>query len=231
MLPGGHVLERDGVTAAIVRAAPERSVVNSVIYESADALAAAYDDVAAAYADIGANWTVWVQPAGRDAASALLGERGHVLDAEPAAMARALAEPPSRPPRDALEDWTAAGDVADVGRINDRSYTFGTDSWSRALQQLKLDDVHVYVTRRGGEPVACLIIVDHEGHSSVEMVAVVPEARGDGLSGKLLAHALADASERGSASAALISTKLGYPVYRRLGFEEVGDFQMWERRA
>ena len=77
-----------------------------------------------------------MQPAGRDAASALLGERGHVLDAEPAAMTRALAEPPSRPPRDALEDWTAAGDMADVGRINDPTYTFGSESWSRALQQL-----------------------------------------------------------------------------------------------
>jgi GNAT superfamily N-acetyltransferase len=228
---GARALEAPGVLAAVVPATPERAVANAVLYRTPAELEAAYDEVATAYADIGANWTVWVQPAGRDAASALLGERGHVLDAEPAAMARPLAEPPSRPPRDALEDWTAAGDVADVGRINDRSYTFGTDSWSRALQQLSLDDVHVYIARRGGEPVACLIIVDHEGHSSVEMVAVVPEARGDGLSAKLLAHALADASERGSASAALISTKLGYPVYRRLGFEEVGHFQMWERRA
>ena len=34
----------------------------------------------------------------------------------------------------------------------------------------------VHSARRGGEPVASLIIVDHDGHSSVEMVAVLPEA-------------------------------------------------------
>jgi ribosomal protein S18 acetylase RimI-like enzyme len=229
--PGARALEPPGVVAAVVPAAPERAVANAVLFRSPTELEAAYDEIAAAYADIGANWTVWVQPEGRDAASALLSDRGHVLDADPAAMARTLAEPPPRPPADALEDWTADGDLADVGSVNDRSYTFETDSWSRVLDGLVLDDAHVYVERRGGEPVACLMIVDSDGHSEVQMVAVVPEARGAGLAGKLLAHGLADAAERGSESVTLIATKLGYPVYRKLGFEDVGVFEMWERRA
>jgi ribosomal protein S18 acetylase RimI-like enzyme len=229
--PGARALEPPGVVAAVVPAAPERAVANAVLFRTPAELEAAYDEVAAAYADIGANWTVWVQPEGRDAATALLSDRGHVFDADPAAMARTLAEPPPRPPADALEDWTADGDLADVGNVNDRSYTFETDSWSRVLDGLALDDAHVYVERRGGEPVACLMIVDSDGHSDVQMVAVVPEARGAGLAGKLLAHGLADAAERGSESVTLIATKLGYPVYRKLGFEDVGVFEMWERRA
>jgi hypothetical protein len=176
--PGARALEAPGALAAVVPAAPERAVANAVLYRTPADLEAAYDEVAAEYVDIGANWTVWVQPDGREAAAALLAERGHVLDAQPAAMSRRLADPPPRPPQDVLEDWTAAGDLADVGRINDGSYSFNTDSWSRVLDGLSLDDVHVYVARRSGEPVACLIIVDHDGHSSVEMVAVVPEARG-----------------------------------------------------
>jgi ribosomal protein S18 acetylase RimI-like enzyme len=229
--PGARALEPSGVVAAVVPAAPERAVANAVLFRTPAELEAAYDEVAAAYADIGANWTVWVQPEGREAATALLSDRGHVLDADPAAMARTLAEPPPRPPADALEDWTADGDMTDVGNVNDRSYTFGTDSWSRVLDGLVLDDAHIYVERHGGEPVACLIIVDWDGHSDVQMVAVVPAARGAGLAGKLLAHGLADAAERGSKSVTLIATKLGYPVYRKLGFEDVGVFQMWERRA
>ena len=85
--------------------------------------------------------------------------------------------------------------------------------------------------RRDGEPVASVIIFDVDGNADVEMVGVVPEARGGGLAGKLLAHALADAAERGDETSTLIATKLGYPVYRKLGFEDVGDFEMWERRA
>ena len=50
------------------------------------------------------------------------------------------------------------------------------------------------------------------------MVAVVPEARGRGITGKLLGHALADAAERGSETSTLIATPLGYPVYERAGF-------------
>ena len=45
---GGRALEREGVIAAVVPAAPERAVVNSVVYRTPDGLAAAYDDIAAA---------------------------------------------------------------------------------------------------------------------------------------------------------------------------------------
>ena len=45
------------------------------------------------------------------------------------------------------------------------------------------------------------MIIDHEGNSEREMVAVVPEARGRGITRKLLGHALADAAERGSETA------------------------------
>jgi GNAT superfamily N-acetyltransferase len=221
-----RALERDGVVAAVVPAAPERAVVNAVLYRSADALDAAYDDVAAAYDEIGAKWTVWVPP-GDDEAARLLERRGHYLDAQPMAMAREL-DGVERPPDDALPDWTAEGDVADVGELNDRSYTFGTDSFSRALQALP-DGVHVYVARAEGRPAGCLTMTDHEGNSEVQMVAVVPEARGQGITRKLLGHALADAAERGNETSTLIATPMGYPVYERAGFQPLERFSMWER--
>ena len=226
---GARAIERDGVLAAVVPAAPERAVVNAVLYRSADGLGTAYDEVAGAYQEIGAKWTVWV-PSGDDAAAALLESRGHKLDAQPMAMARRL-DGVERPPPDALADWTANGSVADVGPINDRSYTFGTDSFTRALQTLPDGAAHVYVARDGdgAAPVGCLLVLDHDGNSEVEMVAVVPEARGRGITGKLLGHALADAAERGSETATLISTPLGHPIYERAGFEPLERVSMWER--
>jgi GNAT superfamily N-acetyltransferase len=223
---GASVLEREGVVAAVVPAAPERSVVNAVSYERGDALAAAYDEIAAAYDEIGAKWTVWVHHDDGDVAD-LLERRGHVLDAEPHAMARSLDEPPARPE---LDDWSADGALADVGAINDRAYPFGDDSFSRALTRLPAGAAHVYVARWEGRPAACLATIDHAANSEVQMVAVVPEARGHGLSGKLLAHALADAAERGRRTSTLIATRLGRPVYQRHGFRALGTVQMWERR-
>jgi GNAT superfamily N-acetyltransferase len=226
--PGARVVERDGVTAAVVPAVPERAVVNSVVYDDAAGLAAAYDEIAAAYAEIGAVWTVWV-PSGDERARAVLLRAGHVLDAAPAVMAVDLSRV-ERPPGGALEDWTADGDVREVGPLNDRSYTFGTDSFTRAYAGLPADAVNTYVARLDGRPAGCLVIVEHDRNAHVEMVAVVPEARGHGTAGKLQAHALADAAERGLETSTLVSTKAGRPVYERLGYRDFGTLQMWERR-
>ena len=226
--PGARVLEPDGVVAAVVPAAPERAVVNAVVYENAGQLGAAYDLVAAAYAEIGAAWTVWV-PAEDEEAQALLEAAGHLLDAEPAVMGLDLRGGVERPAPGALEDWTAHGDVAEVGALNDRAYTFGTDSFTRAFAGLAEEELRVYVARHGGRAAGCLAIVDYEGNADVEMVAVVPEARGHGIAGKLLAHALADAAGRGLETSTLVATRLGRPVYERLGYREYGVLQMWEK--
>src|SRR5919106_6555985 len=103
--PGSRVIERDGVTAAVVPVAAERAVVNSLMYDEAAGLAAAYDEVADAYEEIGAVWTVWA-PSTDEGARAALHRAGHVLDAAPAVMAVDLKEI-ERPPAGALEDWTA----------------------------------------------------------------------------------------------------------------------------
>lgn len=225
---GASVLEREGVVAAVAPAVPERSVVNSVAYRSAVDLEAAYAEIAAAYADIGARWTVWVRPDDERTAR-FLESRGHVDDAQPVGMAHDLAGV-ERPPADALPAWTAEGDLSVVGPLNDRAYGLDTDSFTRALRTLPEGAARVYVAREEGEPVGCLVMTDHDGNSDVEMVAVPPEARGRGISGNLLRHALVDAGERGCESSTLVATKLGYPVYERLGFRPVGQISMWELR-
>ena len=225
--PGARLLERDGVAASVVPAAPERAVVNSVIYRDADGLASAYDEIAAAYAEAGSAWTVWV-PAEDGRAAAVLERAGHVLDAEPAVMAVDLSEV-ERPPASALEHWTAEGDPALLGPLNDRAYTFGTDSFTRAFASLPPGEATIYVAHLDGRPVGCLAIVDHHENADVEMVAVVPEARGHGIAGKLLGNALADAAQRGLETSTLVATKLGRPVYERLGYRQFGVLHMWER--
>jgi GNAT superfamily N-acetyltransferase len=223
---GARTIVRDGVVAAVVPAAPERSVVNSVTYEHPAALAAAYGELDAAYTRIGAAWTVWVHPGDAEAA-ALLEARRHLLDAAPEAMGRALDEPIERP---ALADFTAQGDLSDAMRINDRAYPFATDSFSRALTRLPDGAAQLYVARLDRAPVACCATVDDATNSEVQLVAVIPEARGRGLAGKLVSHALADAAGRGMETSTLVATRLGRPVYERLGYRPLGALQMWERR-
>ena len=227
---GARTVERDGVIAALVPAAPERSVINAVVYESPEALAAAYDDVAAAYAEIGAKWTVWLHEG--DAQSAALLERnGHVLDGEPVAMAVDLAaRPPQRPADDALPGWTAKAPSPTWARSTTAPIPgAGTRSRARSRGCPRGRCTSTWRTTTASRSPAPPRSTA-ASNSEVQMVAVVPEARGRGLAGKLIAHSLADAVERGATTGTLVATKLGYPVYAKLGFEPLGVLEMWERR-
>jgi GNAT superfamily N-acetyltransferase len=74
------------------------------------------------------------------------------------------------------------------------------------------------------------MVVDVGRTADVEWVAVLPEARGRGLSGRLLANALADAAERGCEMSTLVATSMGRPTYERLGYRALGALQLWEQR-
>jgi ribosomal protein S18 acetylase RimI-like enzyme len=227
--PGARMIERDGVTAAVVPVAPEHAVANSAVYAEAEGLAAAYDDLAAAYAEIGANWMVWV-PTTDQQAHATLERNGHELDITLPVMTVKL-DGIERPPADALEDWTDDGDLQVIGPLNDSAYGLETDSFARALADTPENAVRAYVARLDGRAVGCLTVIDHDGNADVESVAVLPEARGRGISGKLLGYALADARERGLQTSTLVATELGLPVYERLGYREFGTVGMWVRRT
>jgi ribosomal protein S18 acetylase RimI-like enzyme len=227
--PGAHAIELDGLLAAVIPAAPARSVFNSVLYDSGEALAASLDSLAEAYNEAGVSaWTVWVHES--DEATARVLERaGHSLDARPRAMAMELSG--YERPDDPELDWTDHGEIVDVSRINDGSYPFPERPFS-AVGMATLEDggVRLYVTRIEGRPASCLGTVEEHGDCGVYMVATLPEARGQGLAGRLLAQALAGARERGCETTSLQATKSGAPIYARVGYRDLGAIGMWERR-
>jgi ribosomal protein S18 acetylase RimI-like enzyme len=229
-MPGerdGGVFERDGVLASILPSVPDRSLPNSVLYEDADGLARVLDDVAAAYRDAGVRaWTVWV-PREDEAARSLLREAGHVLDAEPAAMAADLAT--VEPPRDDDPQLDPEPRLDDLGRLNDLAYGTG-DQYGKVIGTGPGQPGHLYVARDGDEAVAALLTADHQGDCSVWWVATAPAARGRGLASGLMRRALADGRERGNDISTLQATKLGRPVYEALGYRVFGVCEMWERR-
>jgi ribosomal protein S18 acetylase RimI-like enzyme len=218
--------ELDGVRAAVLPACPERSVMNSVCYDSAAQLAAALDDVAAIYDDAAIQaWTVWVPPADREAAG-LLGAAGHDLDAAPEAMGMDLSA--AERPLERL-DWTRRAELDVVGRLNDRAYGYD-GSFERALEAVPADLLTAYAANLDGQAASCCATLQCGSDCHVTLVATVPEARGRGLAGTLLRHALADARERGLETSSLVATKAGRPLYERLGYRGVGAVEMWERR-
>jgi GNAT superfamily N-acetyltransferase len=225
---GAHVIELDGVTGAVCPRVPGRSLPNSVVYESQGALISALPELARHYEEIGIDaWTVWVPEDDIDAAGALA-DAGHALDADPAAMTIDLADLPE--PGGEL-DYRVGDDLLPVvASINDRAYAFEGTPFADFTSDQPPGVTHDYVAYLDGEPAASVVILPVEGDASVWDVATLPDARGRGLCRRLLHRALWHAREGGCDLSTLQATKLGEPVYARLGYRRHGALQMWERR-
>lgn len=225
---GGSTWEREGVMGAVIPAAPERSVFNSVFYSDGEALLASLDQLAVAYDEAGVRaWTVWVPEDDRKVATAL--ERaGHKLDAEPGEMGMPLSELREPDPDPELE-IAEREDYAEMARLNEIAYGYPAGDFG-AVAEAVMPGLRIYFGDLDGEPVATLAVWPHGSDAVVIWVASVPEARGRGISTRLLARALADARDAGLETTTLQATKLGMPVYRKLGYRDFGPIQMWERR-
>lgn len=225
---GMRAIDRDGMVMTITPTVPQRSIVNDVVYWDSAALAAAYDEIESAYAAAGIGaWLVWVPEADTETA-ALLADHGHVLDSDPEAMLLDL-DGVERPPEPA--GFSRDIDLLALARINDEEYGMHS-AFARALEWLEAGNgLYAYGVEQGGDLVSGLVTFDFEEDCSIWLVATSEAARGRGLASSLMAHAMADARERGRTTATLQATDLGRPVYERLGFRSLGEIQMWEKRA
>jgi GNAT superfamily N-acetyltransferase len=223
---GGDLLDDGDLQAAIVPASPNRSFFNSVFYEDSERLIDALPRLAAAYDDAGVNaWTVWI-PADDERARRGLEEAGHVLDATPRAMGFELSAL-SVPEADRELEIRSEMDMELIRVINETAYGFPAGDFPAMSP---LPDTEAYLASLDGQTVGTTLVWDRGDDAEVTFVATLPEARGRGIAGRLLGHALEHERERGKSASTLIATKLGYPVYEKLGYRDVGRLEMWERR-
>jgi GNAT superfamily N-acetyltransferase len=224
---GYRVAELDGVLATVTPMVPDRSLPNSVVYESEQQLEAALGEVARIYEDAGVRaWTVWT-PGFHERARSVLADAGHVLDANPEAMILDLAQ--VEPPREEDPEPDPEPTASDLGLINDRAYGL-TETFTVMMGDGPLDPASAYIARVNGKPAASVVTSHHQGDCAIWWVAVTPEARGRGLSAGLMRRALAAGRERGCETSTLQATKMGQPVYERLGYRGLGPIEMWEQR-
>lgn len=224
-----HVIERPGVWGAVAPALPDRSMMNSVVYEDADSLGGALEEVAADYEAAGIRaWSVWV-PARDRAAARLLDRAGHVLDASPTVMCGVLDEMALNPALPA--GVTVSTDEPLESLVTATAEPFGIDpeGFANAFSTGWAGDL-THIALLDGEPVASVMTYDHEGDCGVFWVATRAVARGRGIAGGLLTAALLVARDRGVATTSLQATAMGRPVYARLGYRDLGPIEMWERR-
>jgi ribosomal protein S18 acetylase RimI-like enzyme len=82
-------------------------------------------------------------------------------------------------------------------------------------------DVRNFVGLVDGDAVTCGTVFYNSGVAGVFTIGTLPDSRGHGYGGAITEACLADARRRRFDTAFLQSSKMGYPVYQRLGFRDV----------
>ncbi|WP_061289146.1 GNAT family N-acetyltransferase [Herbidospora cretacea] len=144
-------------------------------------------------------------------------------DGRPPLMIREPADPPRLPHH--VEEVT--GDPAEFEATLARSYPLDRAGWQPG--RLFGGDIHatgwrLFLGRLDGLPVATSAAYTHDGLTEVNYVSVAPEARGRGFAAAVtFAASCADPA----ASAMLLASDLGLPVYEKMGFRALTHFHMW----
>jgi GNAT superfamily N-acetyltransferase len=109
---------------------------------------------------------------------------------------------------------------------------FAGQAWADSFARLGYDRApyRLYLGRQDGRPVATNMLACAAGAASVLGVGTLPEARGRGIGAAITLRPYLDAREQGYHTGVLFATELGVPVYRRLGFREVGAISryLWQ---
>jgi GNAT superfamily N-acetyltransferase len=223
---GGRAFDHEGVVAAIVPGLPDLALANAAVYRDSGRLWSALPLLEQAYEHAGVRRSlIWVPP-GDEGALAALRAAGYAPDSEAPAMSLDLGRLP--PEDDPPDDWTDAPRPAEIAQIMERSYGLPDGAIDVAFRGW-LAPATAYVARVEGRPACCLTIVREGSDAGVFLVGTIPEARGRGLARRLLLRALHASRAAGATVSTLQSSRLGYPVYRRLGYVELCRLGIWER--
>jgi GNAT superfamily N-acetyltransferase len=90
-----------------------------------------------------------------------------------------------------------------------------------------------YLGLWNGEPVATSQLFTSAGVAGIYNVTCLPELRGRGIGTSVVMAPLMTARAMGYRVAILQASSMGYPVYRRIGFQDFGKLSLylWEQNS
>jgi ribosomal protein S18 acetylase RimI-like enzyme len=171
------------------------------------------------------KWGVWLEGEEHRARQAL--ERaGLVLDSAPTVQGAAMA--------DIVGLDAPAGaepvDPAVVAEVNEAAYGLAPGAFGSSIGGLPTGELRAYGVRHAGVVASVAASIAHDDDAHVTFVATRPGSRRLGLGSRALRAALQHARDHGCTTTTLEASKEGAPVYRALGYRDLGEVVLYERR-
>ncbi|MGN6201685.1 MAG: GNAT family N-acetyltransferase [Solirubrobacterales bacterium] len=210
------VLRLGGVAAAVFPVEPERGIYNNAVLErglDSDARSETVAAMEAAYESAGIDsFAAWVHE-DDEAMGVELASRGYTVAETTRAMAHDLDSLPAANPGIEVEE-------ASWGEYLKHLQSFGLPR--ELLAGVDPGAYRVLAARLDGEIVAAVLAFDHGGDCGLFNLTTYERFRRRGLGTALTVRLLADARDRGCATASLQSTPMTEDLYVRAGFRDLG---------
>lgn len=173
------------------------------------------------------EWLLWV----REGAAPNLLESGraaglHDVGGPPAMGVTPIPPSPPAPSGLTIEIATTIEQLADHAAMLREGFQIPAEVVDRLIRPALLDDpqLAVFVGRVAGEPVSGSLLAISGDTAGVYNVATPAEFRGRGYGAALTWAVVEEGARRGCTNAVLQASQLGYPVYRRMGFVDLGAY-------
>lgn len=131
------------------------------------------------------------------------------------------------PPDGLTVDRVSSADVPEVAIASALGNAMGVQ-YARVYlspEVVEGDDAAVVVGRVDGEAVATALVVVTDDAAGIYAVSTVPEHRGKGHGAAVTWAAVAEGARMGATWSLLQSSELGYRVYERMGYRQVGAYR------
>ncbi|MFM9498973.1 GNAT family N-acetyltransferase [Streptomyces galilaeus] len=181
----------------------------------------------------GLPWLWWVGPDSGDTTAADLAEHGYEEVGSMPVMAIAVDSVRSAPPPTGLEIRR----VENAGELTDWVHCYRSAFGIQApredltrLESARPETSETLVRFSGyvdGRLVGTAALYHHEDIAGIYVVGTLKEFRGRGIGTALTAAALDAGRERGLRTGSLQASRMGTPVYERMGFEEVARYRLF----
>lgn len=147
-------------------------------------------------------------------------------NSEPGMMLRSLEEIPRLDPTVEITAATQPTDVETIAAITVANTDLAIDTARRIVPESMLTDesFQPYLARVDGQPVGRGLLFQHRDVAGVYNIGVIEEFRRRGIGEALTWAVLRAGRDDGAAVGVLQSSRMGYSLYERMGFETVVEY-------